>query len=241
VILTNYETITNYQHSFARMKESWSVIVTDEAQEYKTPSTKISHALKSLAPRFRIACTGTPVETRLLDVWNIVDVLQPGELLGSAREFSEKYERHLPESGTADNTQIQLLKKRLKFDTPDAFLLRREKAALSGTLPIKYEHLLECELSPRQRQWDRDLRSRKDPVSQTQHPLALIDQLVKVYQHPALLPRYEPLASGEAVQQCPKLGEVLKLLRDIKAKREKALIFARFLDVQQLLAVFISA
>lgn len=36
VVLTNYETVTNYQHSFARMKEHWTAIVTDEAQEYKT-------------------------------------------------------------------------------------------------------------------------------------------------------------------------------------------------------------
>ncbi len=240
VILTNYETITNYQHSFARMKESWSVVVTDEAQEYKTPSTKISHALKSLAPRFRIACTGTPVETRLLDVWNIFDVLQPGELLGSAKEFTDKYEKPLLEPDAAESMPIHLLKKTLKFDAPDAFLLRREKAALGDALPVKHEHVLECELSPRQRQWDRDLRSRKDSGLETQHPLALIDQLVKVYQHPALLPRYEPLAYEEAVQQCPKLSEVLRLLRDIKTKREKALIFARFLDVQQLLAGVIS-
>jgi superfamily II DNA or RNA helicase len=241
VILTNYETITNYQHSFARMKDSWSVLVTDEAQEYKTPSTKISHALKSLAPRFRIACTGTPVETRLLDVWNIFDVLQPGELLGSAKQFTEKYEKPLVDPHAADDKPIKSLKKRLQFDAPDAFLLRREKAALSDALPGKHEHVIECELSPRQRQWDRDLRSRKDSESEAQHPLALIDQLVKVYQHPALLPRYEPLPVREAVQQSPKLSEVLKLLREIRAKREKALVFARFLDVQQLLAEVISA
>ena len=241
VILTNYETITNYQHSFARMKESWSVVVTDEAQEYKTPSTRISHALKSLAPRFRIACTGTPVETRLLDVWNIFDVLQPGELLGSAKEFTEKYEKPLLDTDASASTPVHLLKERLKFDAPDAFLLRREKATLGDAFPVKHEHVLECELSPRQRQWDRDLRSRKDSGFENQHPLALIDQLVKVYQHPALLPRYEPLPCEEAVQQCPKLSEVLRLLRDIKAKREKALIFARFLDVQQLLADVIRA
>jgi len=69
VLFTNYETIVNYQHSFAKMKDRLSIVVTDEAQEYKTPSTKISHALKSLSPRFRVACTGTPVETRLLDIW----------------------------------------------------------------------------------------------------------------------------------------------------------------------------
>jgi SNF2 family DNA or RNA helicase len=63
IILTNYETVVNYQHSFAQIP--WSAVVTDEAQEYKTPSTKVSHALKALNARFRIACTGTPVETRL--------------------------------------------------------------------------------------------------------------------------------------------------------------------------------
>src|SRR6267154_3533914 len=98
VILTNYETIVNYQHSFAKMKDRLSIVVTDEAQEYKTPSTKISHSQKSLSPRFRIACTGTPVETRLLDVWNIFDYLQPGQLLGSAKQFTDTYERPIQES-----------------------------------------------------------------------------------------------------------------------------------------------
>ena len=82
VVLTNYETVVNYQRSFARIR--WSAVVTDEAQEYKTPSTKVSHALKALTARFRIACTGTPVRPRLFDIWNLFDFLQPGPLLGSA-------------------------------------------------------------------------------------------------------------------------------------------------------------
>lgn len=241
VILTNYDTVTNYQHSFARMKEHWSVVVTDEAHEYKTPSTKMSHALKSLAPRFRIACTGTPVETRLLDVWNIFDVLQPGELLRSAKEFTDKFEKPLLEPMAAQPQPIHLLKKTLMFDTPDAFLLRREKATLGDALPPKYESEIKCDLSPRQREWDRDLRICTNSDGKNRHHLALIDQLLKVYQHPALLPHYEPLAPKEAIEQCPKLDVMLKLLRDIRAKREKVLIFARLLNVQQLLKEVIDA
>ena len=241
VILTNYETVTNYQHSFARMKGHWSAVVTDEAQEYKTPSTKISHALKSLAPRFRIACTGTPVETRLLDVWNIFDVLQPGELLGSAREFMDKYEKPFLEPAATQFHPIHLLKKTLMFDTPDAYLLRREKATLGDALPPKYEHEIKCDLSPRQREWDRDLRSCTNSDGEHRHPLTLIDQLLKVYQHPALLPSYQPLTPKEAIEQCPKLEVVLRLLRDIKAKREKVLIFARLQYLQQLLKEVIDA
>jgi hypothetical protein len=60
-------------------------------------------------------------------------------------------------------------------------------------------------------------------------------------QHPALIPRYEPLEAAEALAQCPKLQTMIDCLRDIKVKREKALIFTRTLDMQQLLAQVIDA
>ena len=148
MIFTNYETIVNYQHSFAKMKDRLSIVVTDEAQEYKTPSTKISHALKSLSPRFRVACTGTPVETRLLDVWNIFDFLQPGQLLGSAKQFTDRYEKPIQENigiwtkGISINTST-----RLGYGSRNAFVLRRDKSSLKG-LPAKHEHTVDCFLVP---------------------------------------------------------------------------------------------
>lgn len=81
VVITNYEAVRDYEFSFAYCqngKSLWSVVVTDEAHEFKTPNSKISHAMKALQPDFRIACTGTPVENRLLDMWNIIDTVQPG-------------------------------------------------------------------------------------------------------------------------------------------------------------------
>ena len=135
VVLTNYETVVNYQHSFAKMR--WSAVVTDEAQEYKTPSTKVSHAMKALNSRFRIACTGTPVETRLFDIWNLFDFLQPGPLLGSATDFRRDYE-----SDTDNGQGLPKLKERLKLGLPDAFLLRRNKEDVLD-LPPKTEHYLQ--------------------------------------------------------------------------------------------------
>lgn len=242
VILTNYETVTNYQHSFAQMKDHWSVVITDEAQEYKTPNTKISHALKGLAPGFRVACTGTPVETRLLDVWNLFDFLQPGQLLGSTAEFTRTYEAPLEKEGAAANGSIVLaqLKERLRFGRPDAFLLRREKTSLAG-LPDKHEHELICQLSPEQREWHLDFVARAHAMGEGNHPLALIQHLMRLYQHPALVPRYEPVGVEEAIERCPKLAAVLKCLHSIRAKGEKALIFTRSLNMQQILASVIEA
>lgn len=242
VIMTNYETITNYQHSFARMTSHWSVVVTDEAQEYKTPSTKISHALKSLYPRLlRIACTGTPVETRLLDVWNLFDFLQPGHLLNSAAAFAKQYEAPLTaDDPTSAVPMLTQLKERLHFGRPDAFLIRRDKTSLPD-LPAKHEHPLRCHLSPKQRDDHLEILRRAHAGGEENHPLRLLPHLMSLTQHPALVPRYEPIEVAEALAQCPKLQTVIDCLRDIKVKREKVLVFTRTLDMQQLLAKVINA
>ena len=141
VVITNYEVVRDYEFSFAYCpdgKSLWSVVVTDEAQEYKTPNSKISHAMKALKPDFRIACTGTPVENRLLDMWNLFDTIQPG-LLGSAKEFSRDYE-------SPQNDSLVDLKARLLYKKPHAFLLRRKKSEVLE-LPKKSERKLDCVMS----------------------------------------------------------------------------------------------
>lgn len=236
VVFTNYETIVNYQHSFAKMKDHWSFVVTDEAQEYKTPNTKISHALKSLNPRFRIACTGTPVETRLLDVWNIFDFLQPGQLLGSAKEFTAKYERPIEQAtGDGPRQPLTTLRAQLRYGSRSAFVLRRDKTSLIG-LPRKVEHVLECELSADQREWHLDLIQRARSGGAGNHPFGLLQQLMMVYQHPSLVPSYQPPSPQDAVNQCPKLAATVDCLRKIRLRGEKVLLFTRSLNMQDILA-----
>lgn len=243
VIFTNYETITNYQYSFAMMKDSWSVVVTDEAQEYKTPNTKISHALKSLSPRFRIACTGTPVETRLIDIWNIFDFLQPGRL-GSASEFSKQYE-HPILSGTGTNITEMLsqLRDKLYFGQKKAFVLRRDKSQLKD-LPEKHEHKIFCNLSAEQCERHVDFVGRAQAGGEGNHPFTMIHQLMKLYQHPDLLPEFIGLDSShvdDACKRAPKLEKVMEILSDIRAKGEKALIFTRTRYMQDILAIVLSS
>lgn len=243
VILTNYETIVNYQFSFAMMKSSWSVIVTDEAQEHKTPKTKISHALKSLSPKFRIACTGTPVETQLIDVWNIFDFLQPGSLLGTAKEFADSYAKPLADNPNNNKIVLDSLRERLHFGKASAYLLRRDKTKELDGLPKKQEHKILCDLSSLQRERHIDFVSRGRAGGDGNHPLGLLQQLMRLYQHPSLIPHYEPFDAerlNEAFTTCPKLQRLIEILKDIRQKKEKVLIFTRSLDMQQLLATAIS-
>jgi len=235
VIFTNYETVVNYQHSFARMKDQLSIVVTDEAQEYKTPSTKISHALKSLSPRFRVACTGTPVETRLLDVWNLFDFLQPGQLLGSAKQFTDVYEKPIQEnSEIGPRESLSQLRSRLGYPSRNAFVLRRDKSSLKG-LPAKHEHTIDCVLSPIQREWHLDIIQRAKEGGPNSHPFGLLQQLMLVYQHPSLVPKYDPPSPEQAMRECPKLAQTIALILRIRQQAEKVLLFARSLNMQDLL------
>ena len=47
--------------------------------------------MKAIESDLHIACTGTPVENRLLDLWNVCDVMQRG-LVGLAKDFVQRFE-----------------------------------------------------------------------------------------------------------------------------------------------------
>jgi hypothetical protein len=232
VVITNYETIKNYQHSFARLHEGeplWSFIVSDEAQEFKVPNTKISHAMKALKANLHIACTGTPVENQLLDLWNLYDALQQG-LLSSAREFAAKFE------GNAEASILEL-KRKLLFQQPHAYLLRRTKAEVAD-LPEKSVVRLHCAMSVAEIDAHRSLLK---SLRSGGH-LAVLQGFAQLYQHPALMaPNAEDLSVSELVSRSSKLRALLELLHEIRRKREKAIIFARLRAMQGILAKVLEA
>lgn len=234
IVFTNYETVTNYQHSLAHIP--WSIVVTDEAQEYKTPSTKISHAMKGLNPDFRVACTGTPVETKLLDAWNLFDFLQPG-LLRSAKEFVQTYDIDASVAKSGDTSAaLEPLKRQLRFTRPDAFVIRREKTQLVG-LPHKIEHVVKAPLSEKQRELHQQTMQRLRSGSPKDHPFSLLHALLKTYQHPALLDATDYERNHTALlRDCPKLQVVIETLTTIREQNQKALVFTRSVAMQQLLA-----
>jgi len=240
VVITNYETVKNYQHSFAQTVNGipiWSIVVTDEAQEYKTPNTKISHAVKTLQPDVYVACTGTPVENRLLDIWNIMDCIQPA-LLGTSKSFSSTYEGPL-ETSQADAV-LPGLRERLLFGQPNAFVVRRDKRALSD-LPNKLEARLVCELSSSDVEAHLALLSNLRSEKQRNAHLAIIHRLSQLYQHPSLANEsWRQKPPSDLIRESAKLRVVVDELRKICHRREKAIIFARLVAVQQLLAVVLS-
>lgn len=234
-VITNYETVVNFQHSLAQKKGGrplWSSIVTDEAQKYKAMSTKLSVALKAIDGDFHVASTGTPVENRLLDLWNIMDTIQPA-LLGNATEFSSTYEHRV---GSEDSdAALTALRRRLLFGEPHSFLIRRTKDELLD-LPPKTVRSIECEMSPEERGLHTELLVSLASERRNGRHLAVLHKISLLYQHPALLRGdWERRSIGELRAESAKLRATIAQLHHIRGRGEKVIIFARQLSAQSLL------
>ncbi len=71
--------------------------VLDEGQNIKNQATLASKAVKTIACSQRFVLTGTPIENRLSELWNLFDFLMPGYLFSHAA-FVEKLERPIAQS-----------------------------------------------------------------------------------------------------------------------------------------------
>jgi hypothetical protein len=233
VVITNYEALRDYEFSFAYHPDGeslWSVVVSDEAQEFKTPNSRISHAIKKLQPPFRIACTGTPVENRLLDLWNIFDAVQPG-LLGSAQEFVQRYESRPAHSGS-----IEQLKQTILYERPNAFMLRRSKEEVLE-LPPKHIHRVDCNMSDDEIEKHKRLAEGIGQAGRKSQRLDLLHDFARLYQHPLLVSSSgDEFSTKELTASSSKLRNVLEILRNIERAGEKAIIFARHKHIQRMLA-----
>lgn len=101
VLLIAYDTLRVWQHALGKLKIG--VLIADEAQEVKEPSSLRSHALRAMRYDFGLALTGTPVENSWTDLWTLADFSVPG-FLGTLSQFRRIY----PEQGDVIQTGARL-------------------------------------------------------------------------------------------------------------------------------------
>jgi superfamily II DNA or RNA helicase len=228
-MLTTYETLRDYQHSFAAIR--FAAIVFDEIQKTKTPGTVMTHAAKAMNGDFRIGLTGTPVENRLADLWCIVDTLEFG-FLGDLKTFSHTYEKD-------ENPEYLVRLKRLLTEPRDGLypqMLRRMKHDELKGLPKKTAYVKNKPMPETQRSAYSDAIIEAQKKKGPGRMLEALHRLKSVSLHPfhpeqAEYPRY--------LSESARLDLLFEILDNIKAAGEKALIFVEALEMQPTLAAFI--
>lgn len=223
IILSTYDTLRYDQSRLATI--DWNLVICDEAQNAKNPTTQRTCAIKALKSNHRAALTGTPVENGLIEFWCIMDFVQPG-LLGSWKDFRNEFEKSIANSeGQERNAAINELMNRIK-----GYYLRRQKED-TIQLPQKSEKIIDSSLSDLQLEKYKSI-AREVKADGRGAALGAISKLLRLCGHPYALGGMDHEA--EKVD-CPKLDDTVNVLKNIKSSHEKAIIFTDFKIIQRLL------
>lgn len=241
VVLTTYETLRDLEFSFAA--EKWSILVCDEAQKIKNPNALITRAAKKQNARFRVACTGTPVENTLADLWCLFDLVQPG-LLGALNDFGQRYRRPIEAKSEDEKGRVEELRRHIEPQ-----ILRRLKKDVAKDLPKKIE-VGACKQLPMTRtqralyshavaQYSK--RTEAGPGVPFKNVLGLLQYLRLICTDPRPHGLSPSLSDSAKIyrSKAAKFDWLLTVMKDIKNKGEKALIFCEFKDIQRLLRHYI--
>ncbi|MBJ7879601.1 DEAD/DEAH box helicase [Gelidibacter salicanalis] len=142
--IINYETVLR-DLPFIN-KAGYDFVILDEAQKIKNYETKTANAVKSIHKKHALVITGTPLENKLLDLYSIVQFLDP-YYLAPLWEFSY---RHCIFDANSKNKirgyyNLQGLKAQL-----EPILIRREKQEVFNQLPNVVQKNVYVELSDEQ-------------------------------------------------------------------------------------------
>jgi hypothetical protein len=243
VVLTTYETLRDLEFSFAAQK--WSLMVCDEAQRIKNPAAMVTRAAKKQNVAFKIACTGTPVENTLADIWCLFDYVQPG-LLGALNDFGQRYRKPIEAKTEDEKARVDELRSKIEPQ-----ILRRLKVDVASDLPpkITVEECRKLPLSITQRNLYakavESFKKRADPkiVSPFKNHLGLLHYLRLVCTDPRQhgLSVFKPEPTKQYREKAPKLDWLLTQLKAIEGKAEKVIVFCEFREIQRLLQHYIEA
>ncbi len=208
-------------------KEKWTVVVLDEAQAIKNPSSQVAKAAYKINAEFRVALSGTPVENRLEELWSLMHYCNPG-LLGTRSDFAKRYSKPISrgEDGAAER-----LRKKLR-----PFVLRRIKRDVAPELPPRTDSILHVELDETERGVYDAVRAatRKDIVERLSaggSVLAALEALLRLRQaacHTALIP-------GQEADTSAKVRTLVGALTTAAADGHKALVFSQWTSMLDLI------
>ena len=222
-VLTTYETLRDYQHSFGRVR--WRAAIFDEAQKIKNPSARVTDAALAMNVEFSILMTGTPVENRPADIWSILDRTEPGTF-GTMKDFSVRYEA----PGERGAAAIEDLHRKLtsESDTP-ALMLRRLKEHHLSNLPDKQVHRHVVDMPrPQAEKYEQAVLQRQ----QGESILRTLQRLRRISLHP-FVPGESDI--DQYIQESARLSLTIKILDEVKSRGEKALVFVESLEMQDFL------
>ncbi|MCO6059359.1 DEAD/DEAH box helicase [Pseudomonas sp. MOB-449] len=234
LLLTTYALLPRDLEHFTELP--LHLLILDEAQYIKNPTSKAAQAARQLQARQRLCLTGTPLENHLGELWSLFHFLMPG-WLGDSQSFLRNYRNPIEKQG--DATRLTHLNARLK-----PFLLRRSKEAVATELPAKSEITQWVELSDRQRDlyetvrlaMDSKVRDEIDRKGLARSQIVILEALLKLRQVCCDTRLIEESGTrSPRGSSSGKLDSLMEMLDELIAEGRKVLLFSQFTSMLALI------
>ncbi len=222
VILTTYGTLRNDIDKLEAF--NFGMVVLDESQQIKNPSSVSTKAVLRISCKRRLAMSGTPIENRVADLWPQMQFVNPG-MLGSLSAFHAEFG-----STSHSNKQKNAFARLKNLISP--FIIRRTKAEVAPELPQLTESIAWCTMNEGQQLLYEEQKSAirntllsqmgsNDRLTTSTVVLKALIKLRQIACHPSL-------AGFDAVDESGKFEEVTRKLETLLIEGHKVLIFSSF-------------
>lgn len=209
IVFTTYESLRI--NNVLLGKINWKVMICDEAQKIKTPTTMVTIAAKAQNANFKIICSATPIENSLIDLWTLADFSKPG-LLASLSDFKKQYMKR---------QDIECVNDELYNKIKD-YYIRREKDILPNALPKKCIKIYN--VKPLQK----EINTIESIKSTEQYTITAIQKMIAVCSYSDMFTNKEL-----TIESSSKIKILKNILEEIKSKDEKVIIFTKFKKAQK--------
>lgn len=149
VLITSFDTYRLHGNILSEVK--WEVVIVDEAHRLKNEKSKLYIACLDFKTRRRIGLTGTAMQNKIMELFNLFDWVAPGSL-GTREHFREFYDEPLKhgQRSSAPERFVRVADERKQHLVVvlQKYMLRRTKEETIGHLLMgKEDNVVFCAMS----------------------------------------------------------------------------------------------
>ncbi|MEO7195614.1 MAG: DEAD/DEAH box helicase, partial [Pseudonocardiaceae bacterium] len=227
----------------AVLDERWDVVIVDEAHRLRNPSSASGRLARALRTRYLLLLTATPVENRLQDLYELVNLVAPG-LLGTAAQFRGAHGN--ADAGVESLRNVAALRARTR-----EIMVRHRRSEVAVLLPQRLAETVLVTPCDAERSLYADIvaRIRDEAQSATPTKLMTLRSLTRLAgsSPAAVAPTLDKVgwsdlaARARAIERPRKTDELLARLRTHVERGEKVLVFTAFRHTLDALAAEVAA
>ncbi|KAF5291759.1 hypothetical protein FQA39_LY14247 [Lamprigera yunnana] len=153
LLIISYETFRI--HAEILHSTEIGLVLCDEGHRLKNCENQTYRALMGLKSKRRVLISGTPIQNDLTEYFSLIHFVNEG-MLGSAQEFKRKFENYIMKGHDSYATPLERQHAQERLQELTALvtkcMIRRTNSLLTKYLPVKFEMIICCKLTPLQKQ-----------------------------------------------------------------------------------------